>query len=132
MKIFLSKQDCEIMFSNLYTDGSGTIELKEFLKKLRRFGVKMRGTEEDLVYQIYDAIKKANLTLKQAFEIFDRNKDNLISRNDMKDTFDAMNFGVSAQNVNEFFNLADIDGDGTISCDEFTRLFEKVIKEIFM
>lgn len=48
---------------------SGEIEYREFIRRLRREGVAMRNAEEDLVFQIYEAITNANLTLKQAFEV---------------------------------------------------------------
>lgn len=69
MQIFLNKGEIETIFLYIDVDGSGEIEYREFIRRLRREGVAMRNTEEDLVFQIYEAITKANLTLKQAFDV---------------------------------------------------------------
>ena len=94
MQIPFSKSEMDILFMFLDLDGSGQIEYREFLKRLKRAGIKVRSDEEDLTFKIYEAITKAELTLKQAFDIFDKNSDNLISKEDMVDTFNGMSFGV--------------------------------------
>lgn len=131
MQIPFTKPDLDILFMFMDLDGTGDIEYKEFLKKLKRSGIKMRTTEEELVFRMYEAITKASLTLKQAFEIFDKDGDNLISKKDMIDTFTGMNFGISTKVVEEFYAMADVNGDGSINFEEFYRLFESTIKEAF-
>ena len=42
MDIRASREDIDILFIYLDLDGSGCIEYREFLKKLRRVGVKIR------------------------------------------------------------------------------------------
>ena len=131
MQIPASRSDLDILFMFMDLDGSGVVEYQEFLKKLKRSGIKMRNNEEELVFKIYEAITKANLTLKQAFDIFDKDGDSLISKKDMVDTFSAMNLGVDSKLVEGFYSMADINGDGSINFDEFYRLFESTIKEAF-
>jgi len=132
MQIPFSKSDLDILFMFLDWDGNGEIEYKEFLKRLKRSGVKMRSNEEHLVFKVYEAITKANLTLERAFELFDKDGDNLISKDDMVSTFQGMSFGVDSRTIEEFFAMANINGDGSINFDEFYRLFEKTIKDAFI
>lgn len=131
MHIPVTRTELDILFMFMDLDGSDIIEYKEFIKKLKRSGVKMRNNEEELVFKVYEAITKANLTLKQAFDIFDKDGDNLISKKDMTDTFAAMNFGLDTRVIEGFYAMADINGDGSINFDEFYRLFETTIKEAF-
>ena len=55
-----------------------------------RCGVKVRRKEEDLIYTIYAAIQSAGLSLQKAFEAFDHNGDNMISKKDMSTTISNM------------------------------------------
>lgn len=50
----------------------------------------------------------------------------------MVDTFNGMSFGVESKVIEQFFAMADINGDGTITFDEFYRLFEKTIKDAYL
>ena len=72
--------DFELMYSFIDLDGSGEINYREFLKKLRRAGVSMRTQEESGILKLYQAISDANFTLKRAFESMDRDSSNSISK----------------------------------------------------
>lgn len=78
---------------------------------------------------MYKAINDVGLSLEQAFQAFDRNQDNLISKKDMGDTFLAMGKVVTKESLDYIFKLADISNDGLISFNEFHRLFEIIIKD---
>jgi len=131
MHIPVTRTELDILFMFMDLDGTDIIEYKEFIKKLKRSGIKMRNNEEELVFKVYEAITKANLTLKQAFDIFDKDGDSMISKKDMTDTFAAMNFGLDTRVIEGFYAMADVNGDGSINFDEFYRLFETTIKEAF-
>ena len=54
-------------------DNSGNINYREFVRKLSRHGVKSRSKEEQIIYLIVDALKKAGIrSLSDAFELFDK------------------------------------------------------------
>jgi Ca2+-binding EF-hand superfamily protein len=71
------------IFSFFDLDGSGSINYKEFMKKLRRSGVTMRSKEEDGIYKLYKAIVDANFTLRKAFEAIDKDGSNTITKGEM-------------------------------------------------
>lgn len=86
----------------------------------------MRKKEDHLIFEIYKAIQESNLDLKQAFKIFDSDGDNLISKQDMSNTFVKMQKVVETSALDYVFGLADTSGDGLINSEEFTALFSKV------
>lgn len=132
MKVILVPEEIEILFLFIDLDGTGNIEYKEFLRRLRRSGIQIRRKEDDLIFSLYKAIKEVGLTLEQAFEAFDRNGDNMISKKDMMDTFLSMGRTVEKESIDYIFNVADASGDGLINFEEFYRLFETIVKDAKM
>lgn len=59
---------------------------------------------------------------KLAFEAIDGDKDKLISFNDLKTFLESANEKRSDEEINEMINDADLDGDGYINFEEFSRL----------
>ena len=56
MDIAITNDECDVIYLFLDLDGSGNIEYREFLRRLKRSGVKVRKREEDFIYTIYSAI----------------------------------------------------------------------------
>lgn len=132
MKVMLSPEEIEILFLFIDLDGTGNIEYKEFLRRLRRSGVQIRRKEDELIFSIYKAITEVGLSLENAFEAFDRNGDNMISKKDMIDTFNSMGRTVDHESIDYIFKMADVSGDGLINYEEFYRLFETIVKDAKM
>jgi Ca2+-binding EF-hand superfamily protein len=75
---------------SLDVDSDGSIQYKEFLRKLSRHGVRNRTSEEQIVLLIIEALKKANMNMSEAFEITDKEKKGTITRDDFKDIFKSL------------------------------------------
>ena len=58
---------------------------------------------------------------REAFKIFDRNKDGMISLQELKKVTDILGTVLSKEEVDDFMKEADKDGDGTLDIDEFVR-----------
>ena len=129
MDIAISSDDMDILFLFVDIDGTGILEYKEFIGRLRRSGVKVRRKDEELIFTLYKAFTMAGLTLRKAFEAFDSNGDNQISLKDMTDTLTSMGIVVAKETIEFVFNLADSSGDGQINYQEFERLFGNFVKE---
>ena len=56
------------------------------------------------------------------FNLFDQNKDNYISPNEIRQTMHNLGENIDDNLVNEMMKTADIDHDGRISRDEFKKL----------
>ena len=85
-----------------------------------------------MIFSIYKAITEVGLSLENAFEAFDRNGDNMISKKDMIDTFNSMGRTVDHESIDYIFKMADVSGDGLINYEEFYRLFETIVKDAKM
>jgi len=103
-----SPTDAELqdMINEVDIDGNGNIDFKEFLGLMAR---KMRDTdtEEELI---------------EAFKVFDRDSNGLISAQELKHVMTSLGEKVSDEEVEEMIREADIDGDGYINYEEFVRM----------
>merc|ERR1711971_218601 len=87
-------------------DGNGTIEFPEFLELM-----KQKATEDD------DAD-----TIREAFKIFDRDKDGFISTKELKKVTTMLGQQLTKEEVEEFMKEADVDGNGKVDYDEFVKM----------
>ena len=94
------------MINEVYIDGNGNIDFKEFLGLMAR---KMRDTdtEEELI---------------EAFKVFDRDGNGLISAQELKHVMISLGEKITDEEVDEMIKEADIDGDGYINYEEFVRM----------
>merc|ERR1719341_615870 len=63
-----------------------------------------------------------NLDIANIFKVFDRNGDGLISGEELKLTMCSLGETLTEDEVGLMLNEADIDGDGKIDFQEFSRL----------
>ena len=96
---------------------------------MRRSGVFTRSKEEEALYSLFRAIKKANITVRKAFQIIDMDGSNEISKTEMESAFRKIGIDISAQTVDFIFKMCDDDMSGSISCAEFQKLFDSIIRE---
>lgn len=87
-------------------DDSGTIDLSEFMELMNN---KMREQAEEK-------------ELIETFEVFDRNGDGLLSKEELKYVMESIGEHVSDEILDEFIRQADIDEDGNINYQEFVKL----------
>lgn len=90
MKISMGKSEQEIFFLFMDMDGKGYIKYEEFMRILKRAGLKSISSDEKIVYSIYEALQRQNLTILDAFKAFDSNQDNQVTVNEVANTMLAM------------------------------------------
>ena len=66
---------------------------------------------------------------KDAFEMFDKNKDGTISTKDLINVLRSLNQDPTEEELNEMIAEVDLDGNGEIDFEEFITLMNKRIKE---
>ncbi|CAD8054955.1 unnamed protein product [Paramecium primaurelia] len=124
----VTNEDMEIVFMFVDLDGTGQIEYQEFIRKLKRSGINLRKPEDQLLYQLYNAIKESGYDLRSAFQAFDTNCDNIISKADMKEALIQMNIKHDQKAIDYIFRMADTSGDNQINYEEFYVLFDEIVK----
>eukprot|EP00092_Neocalanus_flemingeri_P018116 GFUD01019606.1.p1 GENE.GFUD01019606.1~~GFUD01019606.1.p1 ORF type:complete len:152 (+),score=55.23 GFUD01019606.1:41-496(+) len=129
-------------FDEFDTDGSGTISPEELLGVLRAMG--QNPTEDELLNLVMEVDIDGNGTiefeeflsmmkksaseqdeeadLREAFKIFDRDKDGFISMKELKKVASMLGTMLSKEELDEFMAQADSDGNGKLDYDEFVKM----------
>ncbi|KAK6945140.1 EF-hand domain [Dillenia turbinata] len=126
--IFMKEKDVEEMVEKMDSNGDGLIELGEFRKvfesaksqesKSEREGGE-RGEEEKEEEVGED-------DLKEAFDVFDENKDGLITVEELGLVLSSLGLkeGNKTEDCKEMIRKVDIDGDGMVNFDEFKKMMK--------
>ena len=95
------------MIRNVDKNSNGAIDFNEFIEMMLRRDSKI---EEDVLH---------------AFRVFDRDGDGLISAEELKLTMNNLGEPLTDHEVKSMIEAADIDGDGRINFQEFSRLMQQ-------
>jgi len=87
-------------------DGNGTIEFPEFLEMM-----KQKANEVD-----------QGAELREAFRMFDRNKDGFIDSRELKKVASMLGTMLTKEEVEDFMSQADLDGNGQLDYQEFVSI----------
>ncbi|PBC26064.1 Calmodulin [Apis cerana cerana] len=112
-----SETELRDMVNEVDQDGNGTIEFNEFLQMMSK---KMKGADgED--------------ELREAFRVFDKNKDGLISSKELRHVMTNLGEKLSEEEVDDMIKEADLDGDGMVNYEDlFEKLYGAYFKFFFM
>ena len=94
------------MIAEVDSNGSGTIDLQEFLGLMAR---RMKDTESEE-------------ELREAFRVFDKDQNGFISAVELRHVMTNLGEKLSDEEVGEMIREADVDGDGNINYDEFVKV----------
>ncbi|XP_049818081.1 calmodulin-beta isoform X2 [Aethina tumida] len=94
------------MLNEVDVDGNGTIEFNEFLQMMSRKMKEADGEEE----------------LKEAFRVFDKNNDGLISSTELRHVMTSLGEKLTEEEVDDMIKEADLDGDGQVNYEEFVSI----------
>merc|ERR1711936_560473 len=87
-------------------DGNGTIEFEEFLSMMKK-----KASEAD-----------EEADLREAFKIFDRDKDGYISMKELKKVASMLGTMLTKEELDEFMAEGDKDGNGKLDYDGFVKM----------
>jgi len=96
-----------IMESDL--NGDGTIDFKEFINMMRRKSADQDQTED----------------LKEAFKIFDKNKNGFIEMKELRTVTMTLGEKLTEEEFQEFWQEADVNRDGKLDYMEFVEMIRK-------
>lgn len=125
MGIKLTGVELDTVMRAIDTDQDGGIKYKEFIKKLQIYGAQCVTEEQQILNTVYESIKKLGYSLYEVFQIFDRDNDGQINRQDLMDSFSNFGLGLSASQIEKILKLIDSNRDGSIEFSEFNRVFER-------
>ena len=125
MGIKLSGIELDSIMRSVDLDMDGGIKYREFIKKLQLYGAQCVSEEQQIMNTIYENIKKLGYSLEEVFQIFDRDSDGQISRQDLMDSFNNFGLGLSVVQIEKILKLIDSNKDGAIEFSEFNRVFER-------
>ena len=111
--INLKQEEVKEMMARVDKDGSGCIEMDEFMALMAE-RIAVRNPIEEL---------------KKAFRIYDEDDSGKISFDNLKKVTEDLNVDANDEELQNMIKLADTDGDGEVSLDEFIALM-KLIKLI--
>lgn len=125
MGIKLTGPELDSVMRSIDTDQDGGIKYKEFIKKLQIYGAQCVTEEQQILNTVYESIKKLGYSLYEVFQIFDRDNDGQINRQDLIDSFNNFGLGLTVSQIEKILKLIDSNRDGAIEFSEFNRVFER-------
>ncbi|NP_001151507.2 calmodulin [Zea mays] len=105
-----TEEELQEMVDEVDADGSGAIDLQEFLTLLARQMREASGADED--------------ELREAFHVFDQDQNGFISRDELRHVLQNLGERLSEEELAEMLREADADGDGQINYSEFAKTKE--------
>ncbi|KYN05312.1 Calmodulin [Cyphomyrmex costatus] len=94
-----SETELRDMVNEVDQDGNGTIEFNEFLQMMSKKMKSADGEDE----------------LREAFRVFDKNNDGLISSKELRHVMTNLGEKLSEEEVDDMIKEADLDGDGMVN-----------------
>ncbi|KAL0581448.1 translation elongation factor EF1B gamma [Marasmius crinis-equi] len=101
-----SEVELQDMINEVDVDGNGTIDFHEFLAMMAK-KVHAGDSEEEI---------------KQAFKVFDKDGSGSISAAELRHVMESLGERLSDAEIDAMMKEADVDGDGTISYNEFVKM----------
>lgn len=103
------ERDLRQLIEEVDADGSGEIELEEFIPLVARFFVD-------------DDRAKMEEQLREAFRLFDKEGVGYISVSDLREILRALDDAITEGELDEMIAEIDTDGSGTVDFDEFMEM----------
>ncbi|XP_021276476.1 calmodulin-like protein 3 [Herrania umbratica] len=128
MRLFITEKEVEEMVVKVDANGDGLIDFDEFCILCQAMGGHghpegaRRGEDGNGVYEEGDGEGE----LKEAFDVFDKDKDGLISVEELGSVLSSLGLkeGNKMEDCKAMIRKVDMDGDGMVSFDEFKRMMK--------
>jgi len=130
LKLEVSSNDLDAIMKFMDVDSTGSIRYKSFVRTLKRYGIKSRTKEDEVIARIAETIGKTGTDLGKAFEVIDRDGDSLINKQEMLDALLAMHLGIKEEELVNAINYIYPEGAQGIDYRRFCRVFEKTLQNI--
>ncbi|GMM49047.1 calmodulin [Starmerella bacillaris] len=98
------------MINEIDIDNDGTVDFSEFITMMAR---RMKTADDQEV-------------IKEAFRVFDRNGNGFISAAELRHVLTSIGDKLTEEEADEMIRAADVDGDGQINYEEFSRVLSEM------
>lgn len=105
-----TQEQLEDMIHEIDTDNDGVVDFDEFLQMMTKHRLEERSN------YLQD--------LSDAFDVFDTNKDGVISHAELKTMMHNLGELLTDREIAAMINEVDTDGDGNVNFDEFVTLLK--------
>lgn len=100
--------------------------MPEFGAKLERFGVKNQTRDEQIIYQLIEAVSRSNIKdTAEFFSVADKRGRGFITKEDFRDLFKSASLKIDERELNNFMNQFWRDEHVGIDFEGFLRIFKK-------
>jgi len=106
MGLHPTEQELKFMLTDVDADGSGEIDIDEFMAAMKSKFVDVESEE----------------LITNAFNVFDTDGSGSLSYQEMEDVLTHMGEKMSQENIRKLIMAADADGSGDIDIQEFTGM----------
>ncbi|XP_022851078.1 calmodulin-like protein 7 [Olea europaea var. sylvestris] len=122
--IFEGEKHVADMFGRVDVNGDGLIDFDEFCELFESISGTKDGEEE--CHKEEDGDGDGDGDLKEAFDVFDGNKDGLITVEELGMVLSSLGFteGKKLEECKEMIKQVDMDGDGMVNFEEFKRMMK--------
>jgi len=102
-------KEVDDMIKNADTNENGGVEYDEFITMMKRF-------------QESDDTSEAEAKKREAFDVFDMDGNGYIDKHELRFVMRRLGENLSDEDIKAMFKEADLNGDGLIDFEEFSRL----------
>lgn len=127
LSLFVTEKEAEEMVMKVDANGDGLIDLDEFCTLYESMIVQNDGRssgDDDRSVAGDEEGGGGGDDLKEAFDVFDKDKDGLISVEELGLVLSSLGLseGKKIENCREMIRKVDMDGDGMVNFDEFKKM----------
>ncbi|OWM65937.1 calmodulin-like protein 3 [Punica granatum] len=119
IRIFMSEEEIDEIVAKSDSNGDGLIDFGEFCKLLEDSSMGFGSSSNQEEGEVEGG-------LKEAFDVFDKDKDGLISVEELGSVMCSLGLlsdgGKKVEDCKEMIRKVDMDGDGMVNFDEFKRM----------
>ncbi|CAK7345400.1 unnamed protein product [Dovyalis caffra] len=120
IRIFMTEKEVEETVVKVDSNGDGLIDFEEFCILCKAIGVQGQGGDDEKE----GGVGGGEGDLKDAFDVFDKDKDGLISVEELGLMLCSLGLkeGRRVEDCKEMIRKVDMDGDGMVNFDEFKMM----------